>query len=120
MELDGVEMGFVSYSICMVKYILLDIMMSRTVVTAMLNKTKKKERKRKEKYLIEALHQALLSDVADARRALAEPKHGLDHRQLGGGGVETGDCKPVIGDYAGTDDGRAAVDGAGDERHLEQ
>ncbi|KAF2462339.1 hypothetical protein BDY21DRAFT_12026 [Lineolata rhizophorae] len=72
--------------------------------------------------LIERLDHSLLIRRVDGRRggAVAEAEDGLDDGELGGGGVEAGDGHPVVDDDAGADDGAAAVDGAGDERHLEQ
>lgn len=71
--------------------------------------------------LIETLHNTLFVRIThpDALGAhLAESEDTLDDTQLGGGGVETGDGEPVVDDHARTDDRTAAVDAAGDQRHL--
>lgn len=72
---------------------------------------------------VEALDNTLLINTSTAGttgRHLAQTEHTLDHAQFGGGGVQTGDGEPVVDDQTGADDGRAAVNTAGDERHLQQ
>lgn len=62
---------------------------------------------------------AHLVDDGGAGLAL-EAEGGLDDGHLGGGGVETGEGAPVVDDHAGANDLGTAVDGSGDEGHLQQ
>ena len=73
--------------------------------------------------LVETLNNALLMRsraASTTRRHLAEPEDTLDHAEFRGRRVQARHCQPVVHDHAGADDGRAAVDAAGDEGHLQE
>ena len=62
--------------------------------------------------LLNVLSGALLTAVTD--------KDALNDSNLGGGGLETAEDGPVVGDYSGADSGVTTVDGTGDDGDLEE
>ena len=82
------------------------------------------KRKKTERKLVKTLHNTLLvSSIAHPhtlRTHLTQTEHTFHNAQLGSRRVQTGDGQPVVDNHAGADDGAAAVDAAGHERHLQQ